>query len=218
MEGGIVNLGQQWEGLLRPTDRRVQGGWIIMARHFSCPTISCSANAARPSSKAPHSFSREGFSNPLRSCVFSLTFEGGEPVLRDLVRLLPEPLHLVDVAVEELGRLGVGQDLLALGDLLEHGLLLLVDLVEELLLLVDEVLGVGRAVRVDVPGGLGPGLLHPVHVGRQLVGELVGLPQAVHGVLGLVHLGHDLVVPRDGKGEGVTGISLSRDGDVLLWH
>ena len=70
-----------------------------------------------------------------------------------------------------------------------------------LLLLLLDLLSLRSRVAVDLSGGLADHLLQPLHQRRQLVGELVRLPQCVHDVLRLGYLRHHLVIPGVGSSQ-----------------
>merc|ERR1719356_1829816 len=120
-----------------------------------------------------------------------------QPVLSLLLGVIPAFLDPLDIALKELGLVGVFQDNLTLGNEINNNVLLGVELDKGLLLPLDELINILHAGGSNVTGGGEHDAVKELNVGLQLVTVGVALPVQVDHDGGLLNAGDELLVLLD---------------------
>merc|ERR1719192_907262 len=120
-----------------------------------------------------------------------------QPVLSLLLGVIPAFLDPLDIALKELGLVGVFQDLLTLLNQVIHNIPLGVELDKGLLLPLDELINILHAGGSNVTGGGEHDAVKELNMGLQLVTVGVALPVQVHHDGGLLNAGDELLVLLD---------------------
>ena len=95
-----------------------------------------------------------------------------EPLLGDVIGVIPQLLHGGELLTQEDGGLGHLCQLLSSGDDVEDLLLLFVDLVHHLHVLLDDLLSLRDGAREDLPGCLAELLGGELHQGDKVISVL----------------------------------------------
>merc|ERR1719192_2747089 len=120
-----------------------------------------------------------------------------QSVLGLLLGVIPAFLDPLDIALKELGLVGVFQDNLTLGNEINNNVLLGVELDKGLLLPLDELINILNAGGSNVTGGGEHDAVKELNMGLQLVTVGVALPVQVDHDGGLLNAGDELLVLLD---------------------
>merc|ERR1712012_779709 len=120
-----------------------------------------------------------------------------QPVLGLLLGVIPAFLDPLDIALKELGLVGVFQDNLTLGNEGIHNIPLGIQLDKGLLLPLDELIDILHAGGSNVTGGGEHDAVEELNMGLQLVTVGVALPVQVDHDGGLLNAGDELLVLLD---------------------
>merc|ERR1719192_959923 len=126
-----------------------------------------------------------------------------QSVLGLLLGVIPAFLDPLDIALKELGLVGVFQDLLTLLNQVIHNIPLGIQLDKGLLLPLDELINILNAGGSNVTGGGEHDAVKELNMGLQLVTVGVALPVQVNHDGGLLNAGDELLVLLDGDIEEV---------------
>merc|ERR1719450_1832779 len=120
-----------------------------------------------------------------------------QSVLSLLLGVIPAFLDPLDIALKELGLVGVFQDLLTLLNQVIHNIPLGIQLDKGLLLPLDELIDILHAGGSNVTGGGEHDAVKELNMGLQLVTVGVALPVQVNHYGGLLNAGDELLVLLD---------------------
>merc|ERR1719447_88384 len=120
-----------------------------------------------------------------------------QPILCLLLGVVPALLDPLDIALKELGLVGVLQDNLTLGNEINNNVLLGIKLDKGLLLPLDELIDILHAGGGNVAGGREHDAIKELNMGLHLVTVGVALPVQVNHDGGLLDAGNELLVLLD---------------------